>query len=256
MRVTLLGSGSAFSPGSFNAASCVDGRLLVDCGAPVQVAAGRAGLDVETIRTLLITHFHADHTFNLPMFLGARALRREHDWNPLVIAGPVGTPEFVERLLRTGYGGRTWGLICERLQLTFVQLQDGSHQQLDGYRVTAHAMLHSTGPSLGYSITDAAGSSAGFTGDSGPCAALERLAAAVQLLVIECSGGDHEIAGGHLWRAPVEELARRHPATLLVNHMERRLPMRGVLVGHDGLSLDVPRPGTAPSQPPDSMAPA
>ena len=42
MRLTVLGSGSAFSNCGCNAGYLVDGRLLVDCGAPVPALLRRA----------------------------------------------------------------------------------------------------------------------------------------------------------------------------------------------------------------------
>ena len=73
MRLTVLGSGSAFSTCGCNAGYLVDGRVLVDCGAPVPALVRRAGTSLHDVRLVLITHFHADHTFVLPTVLGARA---------------------------------------------------------------------------------------------------------------------------------------------------------------------------------------
>ena len=72
MRLTVLGSGSAFSAVGANAAYCLDGRLLIDCGAPVHSAAPAAGVDPAAIRTVLLTHFHFDHCGQLVLFLGLR----------------------------------------------------------------------------------------------------------------------------------------------------------------------------------------
>ena len=76
MRLTVLGSGSAFSSCGCNAGYLVDGRVLVDCGAPVPALVRRAATSIHAITLILLTHFHADHSFMLPTILGARALRR------------------------------------------------------------------------------------------------------------------------------------------------------------------------------------
>ena len=73
MRLTVLGSGSAFSNCGCNAGYLVDGRVLVDCGAPVPALVRRAGTSVHDLTLILLTHFHADHSFVLPTVLGARA---------------------------------------------------------------------------------------------------------------------------------------------------------------------------------------
>ncbi len=73
MRLTVLGSGSAFSTCGCNAGYLVDGRVLVDCGAPVPALVRRAATSVHAITLILLTHFHADHCFTLPTLLGAKA---------------------------------------------------------------------------------------------------------------------------------------------------------------------------------------
>ncbi len=86
-RLTVVGSGDAFSGCGCNAAYMVDERVLVDCGSPVQALLPRAGMRVADIDVVLVTHFHADHTYMLPMLLGARAFSGE--LRPgLTIAGP------------------------------------------------------------------------------------------------------------------------------------------------------------------------
>src|SRR5207237_10804652 len=92
VRLTVLGSGSAFSGCGHNSAYCVDGRILVDGGGAVQVQMPRAGLAVGEVTTVLLTHFHADHTYMLPVFLGARALEVRSP-TPLRLAGPHGIEE-------------------------------------------------------------------------------------------------------------------------------------------------------------------
>ena len=76
-RLTVLGSGDAFSGCGCNAAYVVDDHVLIDCGAPVQTLLPRAGMAVASLDLVLITHFHADHTYMLPMLLGARAFAGE-----------------------------------------------------------------------------------------------------------------------------------------------------------------------------------
>jgi len=95
MRLTVLGSGSAFSTCGCNAGYLVDGRVLVDCGAPVPALVRRAATSIHAITLILLTHFHADHSFTLPTILGARAFADVTSAGMLVIGGPVGTREYV-----------------------------------------------------------------------------------------------------------------------------------------------------------------
>jgi ribonuclease BN (tRNA processing enzyme) len=240
MRLTVLGSGSAFSGCGCNAGYLVDGRVLVDCGAPVPALIGRAGTSIEAITLILLTHFHADHCFAIPTILGARAFADKAAPGTLVIGGPVGTREYVSRLLSDGYGAHIRHDVDVNVAPEYALLQDGSDVHLAGYRVQSHAVVHSTGPSLAYRITDAAGASIGFSGDSELCAGLRRSIAGCDLYVCECTGWDGPTPGGHLWRDQVAGLMAENPATrFLLSHLNERRHLPGALVAHDMLSLEI-----------------
>jgi ribonuclease BN (tRNA processing enzyme) len=238
VRLTVLGSGSAFSGCGHNSAYCVDGRILVDCGCAVQVLMPRAGLAVRDVTTVLLTHFHADHTFMLPVFLGARGLDQPSP-TPLTFAGPHGTGEYVRRLLRTGYGAGLYRLMRENLHPTTVVLQDGSDVSVAGYRIRAYAVVHSTGPSLAYAVTGPDGATVGFSGDSEMCAGLRRCVAASDVMVCECTSFEGPLAS-HVWAGEVSELIESFPHTRFVlSHLAERRPLDGALLAHDLLTLEV-----------------
>ena len=243
MRLTVFGSGDAFSGCGCNAAYGVDSSVLVDCGAPVPALSRRAGFDLRALRLILVTHFHADHTFMLPVVLGASAVATEEGEPRLTIAGPLGIREYVSRLVSTGYGSHMQELIEERVSPAFVALQDGSDETLHGYRVRAHSVVHSLGPSLAYSISDEGGTTIGFSGDSTLCPGLRRAITGCDLFVCECTGWDGPVPGGHMWRDEVASLIAEYPATtFLLSHLSERRTLPGALIAHDLLSLDVVHP--------------
>jgi len=243
MRVTVLGSGDAFSGCGCNAGYVVDGTVLVDCGAPAHVLLGRTGTAVTDLRLALVTHFHADHTFMLPILLGAYAMSPQPDKPGLVVAGPPGTREYVHRLVADGFGTHLDGLIGERAKLSFAVLQGGSDVELAGHRIRSHAVVHSTGPSLAYAISDAAGTTVGFSGDSALCAGLRRCIAQCDCFVCECTGWDGPVPGGHLWRDEVASLVEANPnVRFVLSHLPDRRSLPGAIIAHDLLTLEV-RPG-------------
>jgi|ERR1039457_32135 ribonuclease BN (tRNA processing enzyme) len=240
MKLTVLGSGSAFSTCGCNAGYLVDGRVLVDCGAPVPALVLRAATSIDAITLVLLTHFHADHSFSLPTLLGARAFADEAAPGALVIGGPVGTREYAARLLVDGYGSYIRHEVDTRVAPEYAVLQDGSDVELAGYRVQSHAVVHSTGPSLAYRLTDAAGASIGFSGDSEMCGGLRRSIAGCDLYVCECTGWDGPTPGGHLWRDEVARLMASNPGTrFLLSHLSARRHLPGALIAHDMLSLEI-----------------
>jgi ribonuclease BN (tRNA processing enzyme) len=240
MRLTVLGSGSAFSTCGCNAGYLVDGRVLVDCGAPVPSLVRRAATSVHALTLILLTHFHADHSFVLPTVLGARAFADVSHPGELVVGGPVGTREYVGRLLSDGYGRHIRSLVDSIVAPEYLVLQDGSDVSVAGYRVQSHAVVHSTGPSLAYRITDPGGASVGFSGDSELCGGLRRSIAGCDLYVCECTGWDGPTPGGHLWRDEVAGLIAENPTTrFLLSHLSERRNLPGALVAHDMLSLEI-----------------
>jgi ribonuclease Z len=242
-RLTVLGSGDAFSGCGCNAAYLIDDRVLVDCGAPVQMMLPRAGASVASLDLVLVTHFHADHTYMLPMLLGARAFIGEPRPG-LCLAGPPGTREYVQRLLTTGYGRHLTAMIDGRISPRWVVVQDGATATIAGYRVGAQAVVHSTGPSLAYTVQRGDGPVIGFSGDSTLCPGLRRTIAAADVMVCECTGWNEPTDGGHLWRGELEELIEGYPDTRFVlSHLRTRGTVPGAIMAHDLLSLDLTATG-------------
>ena len=69
-RIDFLGTGNAFSPpGRMHALTLLDGSVLVDAPPTVLVQLRRAGVSPAELKHLLITHWHADHTFGFPFIL-------------------------------------------------------------------------------------------------------------------------------------------------------------------------------------------
>jgi ribonuclease BN (tRNA processing enzyme) len=238
--LSILGSGSAFSGCGGNASSLLDERVMVDVGSPPHVLLPRLGLGVHDIELVLLTHFHLDHSGMLPLLLGALAYSdRPAAPGRLTIAGPVGTRELVTRMVVAGFGSATQRRIDEVVAPAYVILADGSDVEIGASRVRSHAVVHSTGPSLAYSVTRG-GVRVGFSGDTTPCAGLRRLAGEVDVLVCECSGMDGPAAGGHLWRDDVAALVGEHPdVRVVLQHLGGRGSIPGALVTHDLLTLEL-----------------
>jgi len=64
MKLTFLGSGSAFSMKNFQTNVLVENngkRLLIDCGTDIRWSLGELGLSFKDIDAVYISHLHADH---------------------------------------------------------------------------------------------------------------------------------------------------------------------------------------------------
>src|SRR5215467_10014406 len=115
MRLAFLGTGSAFSLERYNGAVVVDGRILLDGGAPLLPHMHRLGIDPGAIEVLFLTHFHGDHVLGLPPFMFYRGFQPS---GPLAVVGPPGVGERVESLLRLAWGDE-WAVTAEPAGITY-----------------------------------------------------------------------------------------------------------------------------------------
>lgn len=185
------------------------GTILVDCGEGAFQQLRRAGFDPKQVHELFITHHHFDHIGSLFACLGLNMMM--HRDKPMNIYGPPGTSEILEHLIAacdipqaTGYGVPGQTLPHPRDFIVSRDIQPGDVFDIDGTRISCCENTHyrsedqfgNKGPvSLSYRF-DMPDRSMVFTGDTGPCRALEDLAKGADLLVGELF--DADIVVNHL----------------------------------------------------------
>lgn len=179
------------------------GTILVDCGEGAFQQLRRAGFDPKQVHELFITHHHFDHIGSLFACLGLNMMM--HRDKPMNIYGPPGTSEILEHLIAacdipqaTGYGVPGQTLPHPRDFIVSRDIQPGDVFDIDGTRISCCENTHyrsedqfgNKGPvSLSYRF-DMPDRSMVFTGDTGPCRALEDLAKGADLLVGELIDAD------------------------------------------------------------------
>jgi ribonuclease BN (tRNA processing enzyme) len=212
VRLAFLGTGSAFSTERYNGAVVVDGRLLLDGGAPVLPHMHRLGLDPGAIEAIFLTHFHGDHVLGLPPFFLYRGFVASD--RPLVLVGPPGVEARLEQLLGLAWGDE-WPAFRELARLSYQEAEPSGlaggvqyeavkldHGQMDcrGYR------LHLDGRVLAY---------AGDTTASPP---LDELVRGVDVAITEATAPDG--SGVHTSWDEARALAARHSRTRFIfNHL-------------------------------------
>jgi ribonuclease BN (tRNA processing enzyme) len=211
MQLHLIGTGSIFST-RMSASALVDNTILIDTPNGAMKAMWRGGLDPTTPDICLITHFHADHFFDIVFLFLEQGLLRTRD-SELLLIGPTGFERRVEQLFELAYPG-TWPTVKTNTHPRFVEFDDdGGEWTGNGYAIRAVATQHSV-PSLGYLISDEAGTRLGYTGDTVYCPAVEELARESSALVLDASF--HHSRAGHMGLDDVEALADRWPALPLI----------------------------------------
>jgi ribonuclease Z len=239
VEVTFLGTGAAFSPHAYNAAILVDRTILLDAGAPLTVHLPKAGVSLDEPRAVVLSHFHADHTFGIAWLILGRVLLNEQA-PPLTVFGPSGTTSYLERLLDFAWGEEMRRLSWARLQLSVHELSGGDAFEADGSRGRAFRMQHASRlDCLGFTL-ERDGVRLGYSGDAEMSAELEALVSASDHVITEMTYDD-ETGAMHLGRKEVEGLMERHPRTrFIITHRGGNGLVNGAVMARDFLTLHLP----------------
>lgn len=240
MEVTFLGTGAAFSAHAYNAAILIDRTILMDAGAPLTVHLPKAGVSLDEPRAVVLSHFHADHTFGIAWLILGRVLHHE-DSPPLTVFGPAGTTTYLQRLLDFAWGEEMRRYSWERLQLTVHELSGGDAFEVDGSRALAYRMRHASRlDCLGYTM-ERGGVRLGYSGDAEMSPELEALVAASDHMITEMTYDEEAGGSMHLGRKDVEGLMARHPSTrFIITHRGSNGSVNGAVIARDFLTLHLP----------------
>ncbi|QRG86222.1 ribonuclease Z [Bulleidia sp. zg-1006] len=112
---------------------------LIDCGEGTQIALQEQGLSLKQIDTIILTHYHADHTAGLPGLLLTMAKNSRTE--PIRIYGPKGLKEIIQGV----------SLIARFIPFAIecIEMDGHSHFRLEDLEVQAFPLVHSV-ECLGY----------------------------------------------------------------------------------------------------------
>jgi ribonuclease Z len=230
VHFTFLGTGcpvaSAARRGPAHLVEAGEARVLIDCGSGVAqqlVAAGRPGASIEA---LIVTHYHSDHLVDFyQLVVSSWHQGRARPWivhatAPAIANMRAQLAAFAEeRALRIAHERRP---SIAGLEVEFHALAEDRPLRFGALELAPFQVDHRpVEPAFGLSIT-AGESRIVFTGDTRPCAALERAASGADLLVSEVfvdremktTAGVRSVetvaavAGYHMTPAEIARLAR------------------------------------------------
>ncbi len=209
MNLTILGNQGPY-PGPMGACSgylvkCGNTRVCVELG-PGTLARLQTHVDLTSLDGLIISHYHPDHFSDILTlrYALAKARRAGTLTSTLRLVLPAtGMDEFIDTYI---------GPDCPQL-FDIVPVADGSGIDIGDVAFMFYKMKHAV-ESFGMTLRPrgSSGRSAlGYTSDTGPCEALESLAAASRVLLSECAVTAHDadgMAAGHLWPEHIGSVAR------------------------------------------------
>lgn len=243
VTLTFLGSGDAFgSDGRFQTCLALRGgpaAILVDCGASSLIAMKRFGVLPGEIAAVVLSHLHGDHFGGLPfLILDGQFSRRT---TPLVVAGPPGVRERVERAMEVLFPGAT--RVERRFSVDYVELPERVATPVSAAGVTAYAVEHASGAPAYALRLEYGGRTVTYSGDTEWTDALLDAARDADCFVCEAYTFDRPLRF-HLDYATVRAAAPRFGARRIVlTHMGPSMLARRAEAAfecaHDGLVLSL-----------------
>ena len=214
MRLTILGSGTAVpSAEAFPASVLVEAgeqAILIDAGPGVVRRLAATGVSVADVTTILLTHYHPDHTAGLVEFLFALRSPDFAGRPPLTILGGVG----LHRLL--GALRNAWPRWLEPAgyELEEREIEPG-RVVLEGVDVLAVAVDH-VPESLAYRVEETTtGAAICVSGDADSAHGLVQAARSVDVFVCEAPFAEDQERRRHLSGRIAGEVAREAGAAIL-----------------------------------------
>ena len=224
MKLTLLGTGGPIpDPARHGSAAVLEiggTRLLFDAGRGVVLQLARAGIPVEEVGPVFVTHHHYDHIGDLADVILTGWLQGRR--SPLRVVGPLGTESIVTALLERVYDRdiafRSQGE--HAIEWAPVESADATTGLVQGggtWRVFAEPVVHGHGLDypeafrrrwvcLGYRV-EAEGKVVAFSGDAVACEGLDRLALDADVLVQCCYMARTELTTPYFARLARETIA-------------------------------------------------
>ncbi len=218
IELTVLGSGTAVPSARRNSPGYLlrfhGSVVLMDLGSGTVRQLARAGVGVDRVDTILVSHLHPDHVADLAAFAWACRALPAGRGSPLGLIGPAGMAAHW-RALQEAHAPH-----LSRLRFP-VEVRERTEGRIDlaGARLEVRPMAHSA-PTIGFRIEDADGARLAYTADTDECENLVRLVAGVGLWIADCSTPDEAALPGHLSPARVARVARAaRPGRVLVSHL-------------------------------------
>ena len=256
MRIRLLGTGtptpSLKRMSSGYLVETGQRKVLFDFGPGCYHRMLEAGVRAVDITDVFFTHLHYDHCLDYVRLLMTRWDQGAGRIPELNVYGPAYTARMTEaiigenglfapdlaartelRMSQDVYVARGGKLPRLKPQPVVREMRSGESVDCGGFRVHAHSVLHAQ-PFLecfGYRM-DADGASFAYSGDAGPCKAMELLARDCDVLVHMC----HFISGTAL----NAEFEKRNGGHLEIARLAQAAGVRNLVASHITEQMDVP----------------
>jgi ribonuclease BN (tRNA processing enzyme) len=222
VTITVLGSGTCVPSLERSACSVLveagGEKILLDAGPGTMRRLLEAGVTIFQLSAVFFSHFHPDHTGELvPLLFSTKYPDGSRRKQPLIMAGGPGFASFFQQL-RGVYG--EWVDLAPGL-LDIRQCRDDGFDRFELKRLVVDTAPTVHRPeSVAYRVTDGAGRSMVYSGDTDFSENLISLARGADLFICESALPDALKVTGHLTPSEAGEMAARAGVdTLVLTHL-------------------------------------
>ena len=237
MKVKVIGSGCMWT--KYNSACyLIDDDIMVDFPNGAAKYLYRLGIDINSINNILVTHFHGDHYFDIPVCLLYRVKNNENSLN--IYSSREGKRK-IKKLYKLAFPHSS----KEVFKSGVCKFNFDSNFILNDYTVTRLLVDHGNlKPAHGY-IFEKDDIKVGFTGDTVICDNVKYMASVCKYLFCDCSGIEGN--SSHMGIDNLKELSSKYKdCKFVVSHMLdktreelKKLKIKNVIIPEDGMEIDI-----------------
>lgn len=244
MKIKMVGTGSIVAK-ERSACTLIDNEILVDCGNGTVKTLMEQGVNVNDIRVILITHFHIDHFYDLPMFIFTKLFGNNDKVTK--IYGPLGTEKICEELFnKTMIDGDNFQKLKIKSNVEFFEFERLSAEEiLEEYFVNSYVVDHcSKSPVYGYTIQKD-NKIIGLSGDSNYCNNIDEILKTSDITVLDMNSlkGDNY----HMGVDDIQNICKKYKdKKIIATHMTeqsrqyaKQIKIENLTIPNDGDEIEI-----------------
>jgi len=182
MKIKLYGTGVIESKQAFSSCALIDDKILFDCPNGLVKRLIQDGVNPKSIDVVIISHFHADHDFDIPFLLYMNKDRQD----PLKIIAPKGAIERYKSMCDMANFPNIFKIGSP--DILEVDNYKNGIDEIENYIIKPYKVKHfPTIECYGYTITSG-DKTAAFTGDAVYCPGVEKLVSNANIAFLDITG--------------------------------------------------------------------
>lgn len=216
MKINIVGSGSIGSK-FMSASTIIDNHILIDAPNGIIKYLKQLNYDILKIDTIIITHLHGDHFFDLPFLMLGKYFN--HDKTEVKVICPYGTTKKIQKLFRLGFP-YDFRKVINSINIEFIEHKGRNSINLNNnINIKSINVNHGTmKPCFGY-IININNKTVGFSGDSTYCKAIDKIVESSDISVLDMSLKE-EGNKTHMGFLDIKKICKKYPnKKIIATHM-------------------------------------